>query len=88
MNVSEVADPFPYHRLRMFGKILAPLDEDEIERLFGAYVLPYQRLDASQQLLIRQDGNLYLEDRRLLFASVTLGSLPHSQEPLLRLPYC
>ena len=85
VNIGEITHALPYHRLGVSRKVLAPLDEDEIERLLSADILANQRLDASNELSIVENRDLYLEDRRLFFASMSLGPLAYSCESLLSL---
>ena len=77
VHVYEVADSFAQQRPRVTRELLAPFEQDEIERLFGAEVLRYELLDLSQELAVLENRKLDIEDRRFLGAGVLLGARPH-----------
>jgi hypothetical protein len=50
-------------------------------------ILPDEIVDAREQLFIREDHELHLEDRGFLRARMVLGALLHVVEPRLRFQY-
>ena len=62
VHVHQVAHLFAQHGRAVAGEVLTPFEQHEVERLFGAEVLPHERRGAVHQLLIVEDRELYVED--------------------------
>ena len=78
VHVGEIADALAQHRRRVAREAVAPLEHDDVERLLGAEVLPDQLLDAARELLVVEDGELDVEDRRFLRAGARLDARAHA----------
>ena len=84
VHVREVAHTLAQHRCRMPREAVAPLQHDDVERLLGAEVLPDELLDVGGQVLVVEDGELDVEDRRLFGAGGRLDAGAQLMEALAR----
>jgi hypothetical protein len=72
VHVRQVAHAFAQHRGAVSREVLAPLEQNQIEGLFRAQVLPDERLDADRELGVVEDGQLHVEDGGFFGAGLTL----------------
>jgi IS5 family transposase len=72
VNVDQVADSLTQERTGMTRELLAPLEQNEVERFLGAKILVDQLLDLAQELSVLQDRQLDVEYRRLLGTGMLL----------------
>ena len=85
VHVREVAHSLANHRLRMPGEMLAPFDHHQIERFLCSDLLVNEHLDTLQQLGIRKNRDLNVEDRCLFRTGVFLRARLHLCESRFRL---
>ena len=70
--------------MRGARELLIPLEHDNLERLFGAEVLPDQLFDITEECIIVENRPLNVEDRRFLRTCRALDAIPNLREPLVR----
>ena len=84
VDVGEIADALAQHRRGVSREPVAPLEHHDVERLLGAEILADQLSTRARQLLVVEDGELNVEDRRFLGARAALDSRAELAEPLAR----
>ena len=52
MDVDQISDPFAHQRTRVTRELLAPLEQNQVERFFGADVTLNELFDLSQQVSV------------------------------------
>ena len=82
--VGEITDFLAQHGRGVFCKVLAPLEQHDVERLFGPKILTNERFGTRDQLLVVHDGQLHIEDRRFFGAGLHFGAGTQMPQTLAR----
>jgi len=72
VNIDQVAYSLAQEWAGMTRELLAPLEQNEVERFLGAEILVDQLLDLAQELSVLEDRQLDVEYRRLLGTGMLL----------------
>ena len=79
MHIGEIPNAFAQHGRRMARKMLPPLQQDQVECLFGAQVLTDECFDTLGQRRIVEDRQLHVKDGCFLGSRLRLSA--HAQMP-------